>query len=175
LKELVDLAKIVAFSWNSPSEAPAATAAYAMGKLAPPWQTVRGLVNGEDNIGHRIAQMPGGLPRFFKEAIEPIFLSQEESRKAQGGITWLDSFMGDREAPQFTEDWTTYQKKLSGWRARNFQTEERRYIKEQTAIGNKPPFQYSVQQPKSAPAPTAPAARAPAAGKNQRQMVPGRF
>lgn len=118
MKELYDQANIIAYGIGDPTGLGPPITNYVLGKFNAAWQVDLALARNQDSIGNIISQRPGGLRRFLLEAAEPIFVSQFENERKGTGLGPLMTFMGDRRAPEFIQNWDLDQKKKAGWRAK---------------------------------------------------------
>ncbi len=149
-KEYYDWMKIVADTYaeyrvhgvlSASSQFAHSTFTYAAGKLAPMWQAAKTFVTGEDAIGHKIADQPGGILKFLEQSFAPIFFENWDKSKAIG-LNAAENMFGLREAPKQLSDFWGYIATQEGLHNRWTKEELSRAGKEATALGQVPPEGY---------------------------------
>lgn len=139
LKEVYDLAKVAMYAIGQPSAAFQGLTSYALAKTNPWWQGIHALMTGEDAIGHKIANTPGGWSHYLKENFTPIFWEQWEQRRKGTGISQAETIAGFHEAAKYIEDPAAYLKGMEGVRAKWTKDELRRAQRENAALENPDP------------------------------------
>lgn len=134
VKEIFDWGKIIATSMQDVWKAPGAIAHYFMGKGIGVVQMLRGIVSGEDAIGHKIAQTAGGYPAFLLKNMMPIFTNSMADRKVGTGMAMWQTLLGFRPVPTFAADPEKFYKGLEAVDLMHAREEYRRALRENAQL-----------------------------------------
>jgi hypothetical protein len=106
-KELYDMGHIVANAFVDPTSIPKGLMNYVAGKENPVVQAFFALVTGEDAVGHKIANTPGGWSGYFLNQVKPIIFNNVAYEPPGTGLNRVErTFI--REAPGWLEDPQAY-------------------------------------------------------------------
>ncbi len=140
-KELYDMGRIAVDAYLDPMSVFKGIAHYIAGKENPFVQLLDALVTGEDAVGHKISQQPGGWGKYFIDQVKPIVWTNLEKNPVGGGLNKVEQTFINA-APSWLTDTQAYVKQQQALHDRWTKEELQRAGREAVANGQEPPEGY---------------------------------